>query len=202
MSQARLCRRPKFIVRAMRAIALFLRRNQMRTFQTIAKVSAAALSIAALGIAFPAFAASVGGAGFAVGGAPAPGGGAPGGAPSPSLNAGGHFSSAAVGAHGPNANFAANPAGRMGHMGHGHFQRGYGGNYGYGYGYGWGYPDYAYGYDYPYDEGYYDNGEGYAGAEGSYCQTPVRSCGISEPAAVGTPCGCQSRTGTVWGRVQ
>ena len=69
-----------------------------------------------------------------------------------------------------------------------------------------GYPDYAYdyGYDYPYDEGYYDNGydNSYAGAEGTYCQTPIRSCGIPEAATVGTPCGCQNSAGTVWGQVQ
>jgi len=80
-------------------------------------------------------------------------------------------------------------------MGHGHFN--HGGGY-YGYGYGSDYPDYAWDYGYPND----DDDEGYAGAAGSYCQTPVRSCGIREPAAVGTPCGCESRNGTVWGRMQ
>ncbi len=171
----------------------------MRTLN-IVKFSAAMLGVAAIATAGPAFALSHGGGGHFSGGS--------------HFSAGANFSSPGVRT---NNAVTANRAGPMnapmhmihnGHWNghdHGHFGGGHGG-YGWGYGGGWGYPDYAYdyGYDYPYDEGYYDNGydNSYAGAEGTYCQTPVRSCGIPEAATVGTPCGCRNSAGTVWGQVQ
>jgi hypothetical protein len=68
-------------------------------------------------------------------------------------------------------------------------------NYGYGYG-----PDYATGVQYGYGDEPVQTGRSVA-VDGGVCLTPVRSCQLSEPVAVGTPCSCVSRAGTAHGSV-
>ena len=103
---------------------------------------------------------------------------------------------------------------RVHSAGNWHGGHGYGG---WGSGYAYGYPDYGYdpdyAYDYgdgyPYDNGYaydngYDNGPGvYAqGQAGSYCQTPVNSCGLNQPSPVGGACQCRNGVDQEPGTVQ
>ena len=73
---------------------------------------------------------------------------------------------------------------------------------------GYGYP--AYGYGYGDGDPTYSGGVQYgeplrtgrsAAVGGGVCSTPVRSCQLSEPTAVGTPCSCVSRKGTANGNV-
>ncbi len=82
------------------------------------------------------------------------------------------------------------------HGRHGHGYGGYGGEYAYG----WGYP-YDYGY-YPYDDYGYDYGPYAQGEYGSYCQTPVTSCGLSYPSVVGAACQCRNGIDQEPGTVQ
>lgn len=82
------------------------------------------------------------------------------------------------------------------------------GGWGYpGFAYGYGYPDYAYdypdyGYDYSYGPGVYGYDQYAAGEMGSYCQTPVRSCSLTQPSAVGSACQCRNGIDWAAGTVQ
>jgi hypothetical protein len=80
---------------------------------------------------------------------------------------------------------------------------GYGGDYAYGYPadtYGYGYGDPAYYGGVQYGELPVQTGRSVA-ASGDFCRTPVRSCQLSAPTAIGTPCSCVSRSNTANGLV-
>ena len=124
--------------------------------------------------------------------------------------------SVAVG--GANISHAPATGGGLGNGGHHGWRHGGGFGYGYGgYGLGFGgdyYGDDAYGYGYPgdygYDYGYNDPAYGYdqgvqtgrsAAEGGDSCRTPVKTCTLFHPSAIGQPCSCRISGGRSQGRV-